>query len=86
MATATYGETMRWEPATPRLGLVRTIVSWGVATASVAVAAWIVPGVGRGDGRGVSRGGDDRRPERRRAADPGLAAAAVHARWGSCSC
>jgi uncharacterized membrane protein YvlD (DUF360 family) len=45
MATPTYGETPRWEPATPRLGVVRTIVSWLVAAASVAVAAWIVPGV-----------------------------------------
>jgi uncharacterized membrane protein YvlD (DUF360 family) len=41
----TYGETVRWEPATPRLGLVRTIVSWVVAAAAVAVAAWLVPGV-----------------------------------------
>ena len=44
MAPPTYGETVRWEPATPRLGLVRTIVSWVVAAASVAVAAWLVPG------------------------------------------
>ena len=40
-----YGTELRWEPATPRLGLVRTIVSWVVAAASVAVAAWLVPGV-----------------------------------------
>ena len=45
MAPPTYGDTVRWEPATPRLGLVRTIVSWVVAAASVAVAAWLVPGV-----------------------------------------
>jgi uncharacterized membrane protein YvlD (DUF360 family) len=41
----TYGAQVRWEPATPRLGLVRTIVSWVVGAASVAVAAWLVPGV-----------------------------------------
>jgi uncharacterized membrane protein YvlD (DUF360 family) len=41
----TYGDPVKWEPATPRLGLVRTIVSWVVAAASVAVAAWLVPGV-----------------------------------------
>jgi uncharacterized membrane protein YvlD (DUF360 family) len=45
MAPPTYGDTVRWEPATPRLGLVRTIVSWVVAAASVAVASWLVPGV-----------------------------------------
>ena len=41
----TYGAQVKWEPATPRLGLLRTIVSWVVAAASVAVAAWLVPGV-----------------------------------------
>jgi uncharacterized membrane protein YvlD (DUF360 family) len=41
---STYGDQVRWEPATPRLGLVRTIVSWVVAAASVAGAAWVVPG------------------------------------------
>jgi uncharacterized membrane protein YvlD (DUF360 family) len=41
----TYGAQVTWEPATPRLGLVRTIVAWVVAAASVAVAAWLVPGV-----------------------------------------
>jgi uncharacterized membrane protein YvlD (DUF360 family) len=40
-----YGAPVKWEPATPRLGVVRTIVSWIVMAASVAVAAWIVPGV-----------------------------------------
>ncbi len=44
-APLTYGAPVKWEPATPRLGLVRTIVSWVVAAASVAVAAWLVPGV-----------------------------------------
>ena len=41
---STYGDQVRWEPATPRLGLVRTIVSWVVAAASVAAAAWLMPG------------------------------------------
>jgi uncharacterized membrane protein YvlD (DUF360 family) len=40
-----YGAPVKWKPATPRLGLVRTIVSWIVMAASVAVAASIVPGV-----------------------------------------
>jgi uncharacterized membrane protein YvlD (DUF360 family) len=43
--STSYGDAVRWEPSTPRLGLVRTIVSWVVAAASVAVAAWILPGV-----------------------------------------
>ena len=42
---STYGAPVRWEPATPRLGLVRTLVSWVVAAASVAIAALLVPGV-----------------------------------------
>jgi uncharacterized membrane protein YvlD (DUF360 family) len=40
-----YGTRVAWEPATPRLGLLRTIVAWIVASASVAIAAWMVPGV-----------------------------------------
>jgi uncharacterized membrane protein YvlD (DUF360 family) len=46
MSTApTYGEPVRWEPATPRLRVLRMMVSWAVAAASVWVAAAIVPGV-----------------------------------------
>jgi uncharacterized membrane protein YvlD (DUF360 family) len=46
MAAATpYGEQVRWQPATPRLGVLRTLISWVVAAASVWVAAAIVPGV-----------------------------------------
>jgi uncharacterized membrane protein YvlD (DUF360 family) len=46
MDTATpYGEQVRWEPATPRLGILRTLVAWVVAAVSVWVAAAIVPGV-----------------------------------------
>jgi uncharacterized membrane protein YvlD (DUF360 family) len=44
-AAAPYGEQLRWEPATPRLGVLRTLVSWVVAAASVWAAAAIVPGV-----------------------------------------
>jgi uncharacterized membrane protein YvlD (DUF360 family) len=40
-----YGEMVRWEPAVPRLRVLRLLVSWLVAAASVAIAAWIVPGV-----------------------------------------
>jgi uncharacterized membrane protein YvlD (DUF360 family) len=40
-----YGEALSWQPATPRLGIARLLVSWVVAAASVAVAGWIVPGV-----------------------------------------
>src|SRR5688572_30026392 len=40
-----YGEPVRWQPATPRLRLVRTLVAWVVAAASVWVAAAVVPGV-----------------------------------------
>jgi uncharacterized membrane protein YvlD (DUF360 family) len=43
-----YGAPVVWEPATPRLGLVRTLVSWIVAAAAVEVAAWITPGVSLG--------------------------------------
>src|SRR5215212_6545183 len=42
---AAYGDAVRWEPATPRLGVLRTLVAWVVAAASVWVAAAIVPGV-----------------------------------------
>jgi uncharacterized membrane protein YvlD (DUF360 family) len=44
-AADSYGEMVRWEPATPRLRVLRLLVSWVVAAASVAIAAWIVPGV-----------------------------------------
>jgi uncharacterized membrane protein YvlD (DUF360 family) len=40
-----YGEQTRWEPVTPRLRPLPLLVSWVVAAASFAVAAWIVPGV-----------------------------------------
>src|SRR5215212_2067915 len=40
-----YAQGTQWEPATPRLGLVRTLVAWVVSAAAVAIAAAIVPGV-----------------------------------------
>ena len=44
MNDATYGEQLTWEPAAPRLRVLPLLVSWVVAAAAVAVAAWIVPG------------------------------------------
>jgi uncharacterized membrane protein YvlD (DUF360 family) len=44
-AATPYGEQVRWQPATPRLRLLRTLLAWVVAAASVWVAAAIVPGV-----------------------------------------
>src|SRR5215207_3784346 len=43
-----YGEHVRWKPATPKLGVLRMLVSWVVAAAAVWVAAAIVPGVALG--------------------------------------
>jgi uncharacterized membrane protein YvlD (DUF360 family) len=40
-----YGETVTWEPQTPRLHPLRLVVTWVVGAASVAVAAWLLPGV-----------------------------------------
>jgi hypothetical protein len=34
-----------WEPQTPRLHPLRLVVTWVVGAASVAVAAWLLPGV-----------------------------------------
>jgi uncharacterized membrane protein YvlD (DUF360 family) len=44
-AATPYGEHVRWEPATPRLGVLRMLLSWVVAAAAVWLAAAIVPGV-----------------------------------------
>jgi uncharacterized membrane protein YvlD (DUF360 family) len=44
-AATAYGEQVRWQPATPRVGVLRTLLSVLVAAASVWVAAAIVPGV-----------------------------------------
>jgi uncharacterized membrane protein YvlD (DUF360 family) len=48
MATAqpsSYGERVTWQPATPRLRAGRLLAGWSVAAASVAAAAWLLPGV-----------------------------------------
>ena len=39
-----YDQDTGWQPAKPRLSLVRLLVAWMVAAASVYVAAAIVPG------------------------------------------
>jgi uncharacterized membrane protein YvlD (DUF360 family) len=44
-AATAYGEQVRWQPAKPRLGVLRTLLSVLVAAASLWVAAAIVPGV-----------------------------------------
>lgn len=45
MKTAAYGAGVEWQPTKPRLRLLRLLVSWAVAAASVYVAAALVPGV-----------------------------------------
>ena len=44
-STPGYGESTAWKPATPRFSVVRLIVSWLVAAASVYLASRIAPGV-----------------------------------------
>jgi len=39
-----YGETPVWGPKRPRIGAVRLVVSWLLATTALLVAAWVVPG------------------------------------------
>ncbi|HEY1276011.1 MAG TPA: phage holin family protein [Thermoleophilaceae bacterium] len=43
---APYGEEVTWEPELPRLRILPLLLAWIVAAASVAVAAWILPGFG----------------------------------------
>ena len=43
--TPSYGEPVTWTPAAPRIGLLRLLVSLAILTASVYVAAALVPGV-----------------------------------------
>src|SRR3954465_4582707 len=40
-----YGEVVTWHPEKPRLRPTRLVVGWVVSAASVAVAAWLLPGV-----------------------------------------
>ena len=44
MATTSYGEKPVWAPTRPRIRPIRLVVSWVLVTASLLVAAWIVPG------------------------------------------
>ena len=44
MTTTSYGEKAVWAPKRPKIGLVRLLVSWLLATLSLLFAAWIVPG------------------------------------------
>jgi uncharacterized membrane protein YvlD (DUF360 family) len=44
MTTTSYAEKPVWGPKRPRIGLVRLVVSWVLATLALLVAAWIVPG------------------------------------------
>ncbi|HET9782530.1 MAG TPA: phage holin family protein [Candidatus Dormibacteraeota bacterium] len=39
-----YGEVPRWNPVRPRIDLLRVAIRWTLGTASLLVAAWIVPG------------------------------------------
>jgi uncharacterized membrane protein YvlD (DUF360 family) len=39
-----YGEPPAWSPARPKLGPIKLLVAWLVATASLLAAAWVVPG------------------------------------------
>src|SRR5215212_8793925 len=43
MATR-YGEAVRWQPETPRVGLLRFLLAWIITAASIAVSVWITPG------------------------------------------
>src|SRR6478735_7287264 len=43
--TQPFGETVKWEPATPRIGLLRLLVAWAILTVSVYIAAGLTPGV-----------------------------------------
>src|SRR4051812_21923902 len=42
---AGYGEQVRWEPAKPRLRPLRLLVAWALSGASIAAAAWLLPGL-----------------------------------------
>src|SRR4051794_29348373 len=44
--TMDYGERVSWQPAAPRIGLLRLVISWAILTVSVYVAAGLTPGVG----------------------------------------
>src|SRR3954449_4030186 len=39
-----YGEAVRWQPETPRVGLVRFALAWVITAIAIAVSVWIAPG------------------------------------------
>jgi hypothetical protein len=41
---STYGQKPTWGAGRPRLGPLRLLISWIVATLALLIAAWIVPG------------------------------------------
>jgi uncharacterized membrane protein YvlD (DUF360 family) len=45
MSVVPYGEEIVWHPETPRLRISRLLLLWIVGAISVAVAAWVLPGV-----------------------------------------
>ena len=45
VAGGAYAQPAKWEPTSPRFGLLRLLVAWLVATIAVLIAAWIVPDV-----------------------------------------
>src|SRR5690242_4859097 len=44
MTSTTYGEKAVWAPKRPRIGPIRLLVSWLLATLALLFAAWLVPG------------------------------------------
>ena len=42
--TPIYGQKVAWGAGRPRIGLLRLLISWIVATLALLIAAWIVPG------------------------------------------
>jgi uncharacterized membrane protein YvlD (DUF360 family) len=45
MSDRAYGEVVEWHPEKPRLRVSFLVLAWLVAAASIAVAAWLLPGV-----------------------------------------
>jgi uncharacterized membrane protein YvlD (DUF360 family) len=45
MIEPAYGEALEWHPEKPRLRPLRLVLGWLVSAASIAVAAWLLPGV-----------------------------------------
>jgi uncharacterized membrane protein YvlD (DUF360 family) len=45
LRSVSYGQEAAWEPVVPRLRIGRLLLAWVVGAASLALAAWLVPGV-----------------------------------------